>query len=404
MKKSVWMLWVAAVWAVISVSPLLGQGIICPVLVQQALQAAETACQETGRNQLCYGNVLINATAADASGEITFQQVGDIVDVTEIQSLALSGMDTQAGNWGVAIMKLQTNVPGALPGQLVMFVLFGNVEIENAAEPLPTVNLTASAPVAVLDMPDGNIVANAAAGETFAADGQSPDGAWLRVLLPSGERGWVAADAAMPSGDLTTLIMAEPGDPVFGPMQAFYFRTGIGDAPCAEAPDSGLMIQTPEGIGRMTVNVNGVNMQLGSTAYMRSITENEFGISLVEGSAIAEVDGFIQYIPAGAWITVPTDDEGTANGAPNPPQPYNNERMFTLPTLLLDREVEVPPSLTQDEIAAALEDFIQGTDDDDDDPAGSENQGGSENPSQDTGGSNDGDDQDDDNQDDSDDN
>ena len=30
-------------------------------------------------------------------------------------------------------------------------------------------------------------------------------------------------------------------------MQAFYFRSGIGDAPCAEAPNSGILIQTPEG-------------------------------------------------------------------------------------------------------------------------------------------------------------
>lgn len=357
MKKTIWMFGMTLAAFALCVVPVVGQAVACPALVQQALNAADAACAAAGRNQMCYGNVSITAVPADDTAQVTFEQVGDLVDVTQVQSVALSGMDTAAGNWGVAIMKLQTNVPGALPGQVVTFVLFGNVEIENAAEALPTVTLTAAASAAVVDVPDGETLLTLNAGDVLTANGQSADGEWLRVALPTDGYGWVAAEAVTAAGDLATLVIAEPGTPVFGPMQAFYFRSGIGDAPCAEAPDSGLMIQTPEGVGRVTVSVNGVNMQLGSTAYLRTRPENEFGISLIEGSAIAEIDGAEQYIPAGAWITVPTDDDGLADGPPNPPQPYNNERMFTLPTVLLEREVEVPPSLTAEEIEAALEAF-----------------------------------------------
>ena len=56
----------------------------------------------------------------------------------------------------------------------------------------------------------------------------------------------------------------------FTPMQAFYFRSGVGDAGCAEAPESGMLIQTPEGVEEVFLNVNGANMLLGSTAFLQA--------------------------------------------------------------------------------------------------------------------------------------
>ena len=54
------------------------------------------------------------------------------------------------------------------------------------------------------------------------------------------------------------------------PMQAFYLRTGIGDVACEEAPESGLLIQTPDGIDEVTFNVNGVDVQVGSTVLFQT--------------------------------------------------------------------------------------------------------------------------------------
>ncbi|MBC7870515.1 MAG: hypothetical protein H7Y09_06720, partial [Chitinophagaceae bacterium] len=331
----------------------------CPALVNTALEAADAICESAGRNQVCYGNVSINATPRPDADNFSFETAGDIVDVASLQSLALSGMNVADNAWGVAIMKVQANLPDTMPGQNVTFVLFGDVEIENAAQDLPTVTLTANAFVNLMETPaaDGAMLSGLDAGATIVADAQLADGSWLRVRLPEGGIGWLEATQVTSDGDLATLVVGEPGEPVFGPMQAFYFRSGISDSACAEAPESGIMIQTPEGAGRVTVNVNGIDLNLGSTAYIRTRPENQIGLSLIEGSGIAEVDGFVQYIPSGAWITVPTDEDGIADGPPNPPQPYNNDKMATLPVELLDREVEVPPSLTEDEIAAALEEY-----------------------------------------------
>ena len=331
----------------------------CPALVNTALEAADAICESAGRNQVCYGNVSISATPRPDVSDFAFQSAGDIVDVASLQSLALSGMNVADNAWGVAIMKVQANLPDTMPGQNVTFVLFGDVEIENAAQDLPTVTLTANGSVNVVETPtiDGALLSVLDAGMTVVADGQLADGSWLRVRLPEGGTGWLETAQVAADGDLAMLVVGEPGEPVFGPMQAFYFRSGISDSACAEAPESGVMIQTPEGAGRITVNVNGIDLNLGSTAYIRTRPENQIGLSLIEGSGIAEVDGFVQYIPSGAWITVPTDEDGIADGPPNSPQPYNNDKMASLPVELLDREVEVPPSLTEDEIAAALEDY-----------------------------------------------
>src|SRR5690606_34316427 len=134
-----------------------------------ALNAADTACDSTGRNEVCYGNIQIEATARDEAPQFSFVSLGDMVSVLDVQSMTLSAYDEATEAWGVAIMRLQANIPDTLPGQNVTFILFGDVQITDAS-----------------------------------------------------------ADA---DGD-------------FRPMQAFYLQSGIGDSPCKDAPDSGILVQT----------------------------------------------------------------------------------------------------------------------------------------------------------------
>ena len=104
----------------------------CPTIVQQALTSASTACDATGRNQACYGNINLSAQPQTGVVNFSFTQPGDLVDVAGIQSLTLSPLDQAQDIWGVALMKLQANLPDTLPGQNVTFLLFGDVEIQNA--------------------------------------------------------------------------------------------------------------------------------------------------------------------------------------------------------------------------------------------------------------------------------
>lgn len=247
----------------------------CPVLVEQALQAIDQMCRETGRNQACYGNIAIEALPQPGAENFRFQVVGDTVNVADIQQMTLSGMNPAATEWGVALLRLQTNIPGTLPGQNVTFLLFGDVTLE----------------------PD----------ET-------------------------ATDAL--------------------PLSAFILRTGINDAPCEEAPESGLLVQTPEGVSEVSFSINGVEVQMGSTVLFKNDSDGSMSVSTLEGLALAGAGEEAQFILPGTWANVPVGRNGRANGNIERPRSYQ-ERMRALealPVRALQRRITVAPPLTEEQL------------------------------------------------------
>lgn len=121
---------VAFVVVFLSVIPLAAQAQTCPALVSQALDAASAACRNnTAPSQMCYGNVQIEAQLFDITQ--TFEAIGDIVPVTEIQRMELAPLDVVNGAWGVAVAKiLARNVVGTIPGQPITLLLFGGSTLE----------------------------------------------------------------------------------------------------------------------------------------------------------------------------------------------------------------------------------------------------------------------------------
>lgn len=110
----------------------------CPDLVREALSRIETVCSGTGRNQVCYGNTLIEAEARPEAS-IQFAAPGDLASVLDLLGLRLAGMTVDIPEWGVALLRLQANIPGTLPGQNVTAVIFGDSQIE--ADPdAPTID------------------------------------------------------------------------------------------------------------------------------------------------------------------------------------------------------------------------------------------------------------------------
>lgn len=164
-------------------------------------------------------------------------------------------------------------------------------------------------------------------------------------------------------GDVVIDNAVSEGDSDFTPMQAFYFRSGVGDAGCAEAPESGLLIQTPEGVEEVLLNVNGANMLLGSTAFLQAGVnrdnedEYELAVSVLEGQGMIEAYGEVRPIPAGSWVRVRTDSNFNVIDVPNDPKPYKFERHGVLPIQALERPFEIQPSLTQEEIDERMADF-----------------------------------------------
>ncbi len=347
----------------------------CPVIVQTALLMAEQLCGDTARNELCYGHTRLVLEPRSDAPPVTFDGLGDRVSVTTMGSLQASPMDVATGEWGVALARLQANLPDALPGQNVTLLIFGDAQVAAAAagssEP---VRVVTGSGAMVVDQPSlaGMPLAGPMVGITLLAEGRTADNLWLRVRLADGTPGWLMA--MMADGDWGALPVVDESGGLVGPqqgeqaagapLQAFIFTTGLGDAPCQEAPDSGLLIQTPLEGGPVAMLINETRVifglgedcsacgfpvhrnQLGVTTYLQAEADGEMTLSVIEGQVDVAAAGVIQTAVAGAQVRVPLDADGVAAAAPLPPEPYNEALMNRLPLGLLDRPVEPPPGAT----------------------------------------------------------
>src|SRR5690606_25964517 len=129
----------------------------------------------------------------------------------------------------------------------------------------------------------------------------------------------------------------------YGPMQAFYFQSGAQDAPCAEAPNSGVLIQTPEGVASVNIWMDEVVIQMDGTAYLQGQPDGELVINMLDGEAQIEAQGETRTAVAGTQVRVPLDADLQASGVPSDPQPYTVEEVQSLPISLLDDPVTVSP-------------------------------------------------------------
>jgi quercetin dioxygenase-like cupin family protein len=170
--------------------------------------------------------------------------------------------------------------------------------------------------------------------------------------------GWLLTITA----GIDTLDVVEPAAPHYGPMQAFYFRSGAKDAACQEAPDSGLLIQTPEGVGEVTLLINEVNIQLGSTVYFQAQPGKDMTIRVVEGSARVQTSGKAYRAIAGSQITVPLNENLEPTGPPNPPAAYDMTDVEALPVSNLERPIAIQPPASPQEIEATQEPIEIGPD------------------------------------------
>lgn len=320
-----------AVFLVACLAPTVHAQNDCPTIVSTALEAVDDVCTETGRNQLCYGNFLLEVTPHNTMTRLQFESPGDTANIGDVQYLRLSSFNLDTAAWGVALMNVQAYLPGTLPGQNVIFLLFGDVAVEDRGVPVVEVPVTATNNVNVRLRPttDTGVIASLRRAQEVIANGRLPDSSWIRVTLDDGMVGWVNGDFL--DGDVSRLMEVDTDTAIFGPMQAFYFRTGINDAPCAGTPDSGILIQTPQGAGTIQLNANGVQIELGSTIYLQAVPGDFMTVSVIEGHATLTAFDESQVVPAGTAARVPLDDAGMASAAPEYPVPYAYQSLRFLP-------------------------------------------------------------------------
>ncbi|MEO1668179.1 MAG: hypothetical protein AAFU54_26335 [Chloroflexota bacterium] len=277
----------------------------CPAIVADALNELENSCTGIGRNAACYGNtdVLTEFKVEVESG--FFSVPGDLAELAEIRNIETVPLDIESRIWGIALMNVQANLPGALPGQNVVLLLLGDTYVENdvpeesAFTSETTLPVTTARDVVLARNPDGtDEVLTIPEGTQLVADALTPNGA-IRVAFEE-DFGFIPEDAAAMPRMLSVLPTVTEDTQT--PMQAFYFSTGIGNSDCVETPDS-LIVQGPEEL-MVDIRANGADISIGSTIAMVTyemltppqmeiiVLEDRATITCEDGTQIVIEEGF----------------------------------------------------------------------------------------------------------------
>lgn len=321
----------------------------CPVLVQNAIDLTQARCEVIDNNQVCYGHSDLQAASRPGVDNFSFEVPGDIEDVITMQSLSLSAMNIAQEVWGVVLMRVQASLDVEDQDD-VTFVVFGDTELQS---PIPLVEVQTAEDVRLRGGPslDAQQLDILPQGETIIANGRDETSEWLRVLIPGNtiRNGWVFTNLVTTEGDLETLDVVSEDDEDdlvrYGPMQAFYFQSGDDDAACPEAPNSGMLIQTPEGEASVTLLIDEVIIELDATAYLQAQPNGELTIYALEGQARITAMGETRTAVAGQQISVALDEDLNASEAPSEAEAYDLDDLQGLPTTLLPMQVDIAEPL-----------------------------------------------------------
>jgi hypothetical protein len=331
----------------------------CEAFIQTAYEQLNTACVGLPGSSACYGSSA-SFTPTDGNGESSFSQAGDQLDLSSIQSISTLPLDSDAEQWGLALLNVQANVPLALSEQGLKYLLIGDVEVENAVDPATAftpgqpVLVTAIVAANLRSAPstDAQVIASAPPGTELWADGLSGDANWLRVM--NGEQvAWIsrqvvsAADGSfndMPTWNASARTL----------MQSIYLHTGAETSDCTDAPPSMLVVQAPGGVNA-SITVNGVEVRFDGTIAMHVTPDHVLHLFVLSGGA--NMGGLS--IPPGFTLNVPlSEDERQAAGQATGLRPIQNEERQYLTLVangvsddLLYTALTVP---TQEETGAIL--------------------------------------------------
>jgi hypothetical protein len=335
---------------------------VCAPLVARALSEVGENCSSSQRNEACYGYNLVGASFTEQVADDFFSVPSDITPMGIVEKIQTEPMNIEDNLWGVAILKLQASLPDSLPGQNITFVLIGESEVESAVDPnnsfVPAmpINVTTTTESNMRSGPGLNFnpLGAVPANTTLSADAHSENNEWVRVAFDN-KTAWVFRELLIEDSAIDDLPVITEETRM--PMQAFYLRTGIGNAECVEAPRDTLMVQSPEQI-KVEITVNGVNVRIGSTVLFRTPVD---GATQYIVNFFASDNSFID-----SYFVDPTQTSTIVSSAPFPQSSYswevtaigNNQILCTTQrSQLIGRNnppVPVPPVVTSPTVSVIM--------------------------------------------------
>lgn len=314
----------------------------CAIDNSEILQQVNEVCADVGTNEICYGNDQVTVVTNAGEEDSTFNRPGARASLLDIRSLFLSEVNITANTWGVAQLQLQVNQGNGT--QDITMLLFGNVAIENQIEPTEGIEIVVMSDTAPMYpiAPSGGFdpMTTIFKDTTVKAIARLANNLWIRIeLLDTGAIGWVLRTVLdLTPEDAETLPIEIGTAPHFGIMQAFSFESGT-SPDCGSTVADGLLIQTPQGVARVSFLINEVAIELtsasnGASAFVQANPEGGvMEVSVLDGTAYVGEGTGIQQVDAGSQTSIPITVNLLPTGSPSRPESFNSDEILSIPVL-----------------------------------------------------------------------
>jgi hypothetical protein len=359
----------------------------CVDLIRQAISDLGTNCANMDDNTACYGFDATTASFLETVPADFFTTPGERAELTNLVDLTTSDMNVDESEWGIGVVRAQTNIHRSLDEQTV-FITIGDVEIENAVNPddpttlmpiVDPIDVTTTAEVNLYKMPntDSEVLGTADSGATLPVDGVSPDGLWLRTVYNDHDRyylAWVSLENLDSSVDVSGL--PEISEDTQTPMQTIFLRNSLVRPECPKAMPPMLLIQGPNNT-EIDITVDGTDIRVGSTIILQITGPNTMRLITVFGMATLNPDSASELLvpPGFSTVICLTDpaDYGGLDDVDNDQIPsceWSGRRAITrgdlddfgwlaeLPDNILNYPIEIPTPISPSGVGGAIQGFF----------------------------------------------
>ncbi|MBI5928550.1 MAG: hypothetical protein HY862_04535 [Chloroflexi bacterium] len=237
---------------------------VCAKLVQDAFAQAGTNCGNLDRNSACYGFKKVTPAFTNLADNALISDPGDRAELTKIESLVTSAINTSISEYGITVVKPQANIHSSVDA--ASLVLIGDGQIESEVEPEteyvpaePSFVSTSAETQVFKGFDFSETLGTLAVGENLFADAASLDGNYVRVLFEK-QNGWVKVED-LGSPDISSLPKIGPDSRT--PMQEYYLTTSALSQQCRLQTLPPLMVaQSPSEFEQVDMRVNEVDVRL----------------------------------------------------------------------------------------------------------------------------------------------
>ncbi len=341
----------ATAFILLCLSQAFAQESSCPALQTAAFNNIIEHCAEQEAGTLCLGQATVSPVYRESLPPAgLMDEPGDAISIADIDWLSVSSEDR---TWGVARALFPAYADGDLEALDAALLAFGNVAI-SLAEPAPQppvladVKVTAAqgANLRALPNTDARVIAKLAVSRELKAIARDRSGGWLLIYATPELRGWISRLVVSAPIERMPMLDAEADTaPLWLPWQRFDFRSGLDDAPCDGAPESGILLQTAEIAAPRHFVINGARLLLSGAAWLQAQVSGGMWVHLLDGRGLLSVAGGEVALSGGKFSHIALEQRADGAlkpaGAPTGPAAYPYQELTGLPIQALPHVTRV---------------------------------------------------------------